>query len=51
MHGIHGRRLVYREVVETHQTIRNLTSRDMGGDLTGINQIEKDQACLPPRPV
>ena len=34
-----------------YQTIRNLTSGDMGGDLTGINQIEKDQACVPPRPV
>ena len=34
-----------------YQTIRNLTSGDMGGDLTGINQTEKDQACVPPRPV
>ena len=30
MHGIRGHRLVYRKVVETYQTRKNLTSGDMG---------------------
>ena len=51
MHGIRGRRLVYREVVETLSNYKKSYFWRYGnlacGDSTGSNRIEKDQDLVP----
>ena len=55
VHGICGHRMVYKEVVEALLNHKKSNLWWYGSptcsDATGSNCIEKDQACVPPRPV
>ena len=55
VHGIRGRRLVYKEVVEALSNCKKSYFWWYGNpacvDSTGSNRIEKDQARVSPRPV
>ena len=55
VHGIHGCRLVYQEVVEALSNYKKSYFwwyvNPACGDSTGSKWIEKDQACVSPRPV
>ena len=55
VHGIHGCRLVHKEVVEALSNYKKSYFwwyvNPACGDSTGSKWIEKDQACVSPRPV
>ena len=51
VHVIGSYRLVYKEVVEFDQTIRNLTSGNFGIPLVmiqlGVTRLKKTRSCIP----